>query len=203
MADPTFFDVVRSQRGIRFFKPDPVSQDDVDRILRAAVRAPSASNKQDWAFIVIRDPGVKRELGELYREGQARSRGAGSSAPPPAPQPGHFAHDMEHVPVVIMACIANGGAPTIDMVRAASIYPAAQNLMLAAAALGLGTRLTTIWHSAETEIKELLGIPDDYSPAALIPLGYPAEPDHLGGSIRQPIAEVTFNDRWGNRPSAG
>ena len=75
--------------------------------------------------------------------------------------------------------------------------------MLAAAALGLGTRLTTIWHSAETEIKELLGIPDDYSPAALIPLGYPAEPDHLGGSIRQPIAEVTFNDRWGDRPSAG
>ncbi|MCI0821006.1 MAG: nitroreductase family protein [Chloroflexi bacterium] len=201
MADPTFFDVVRSQRGIRFFKPDPVSQEDVDRILRAAVRAPSASNKQDWAFIVIRDPGVKRELGALYREGQVRSRGAGSSAP--APQPGHFAQDMEQVPVIIMACVANGGAPTIDMVRAASIYPAAQNLMLAAAALGLGTRLTTIWRSAEAEIKELLGIPDDYSPAALIPLGYPAEPDHLGGSIRQPIAEVTFNDRWGNRPSAG
>ncbi len=203
MADPTFFDVVRSQRGIRFFKPDPVAQEDVDRVLRAAVRAPSASNKQDWVFIVVRDPSVKGKLGALYREGQQRSRGAGSSAPPPPPQPGHFAHDMEHVPVIIMACIANGGTPTLGMVRAASIYPAAQNLMLAAAALGLGTRLTTIWHSAESEIKELLGIPDDYSPAALIPLGYPAEPDHLGGSLRKPIAEAMFNDRWGNRPSAG
>ena len=203
MAEPSFFDVVRSQRGVRFYKPDPVSGEDVDRILRAAVRAPSASNKQDWVFVVVRDPGVKRRLGELYREGQQRSRGAGSSAPPTRPQPGHFAQDMEHVPVIVMACIANGGTRALGMVQAASIYPAVQNLMLAAAALGLGTRLTTIWHSAEAEIKELLGIPDDYSPAALIPLGYPAEPDHLGGSLRSSIADVTFNDRWGNRPSAG
>ena len=203
MADPTFFDVVRSQRGIRFYKPDPVSQEDVDRVLRAAVRAPSASNKQDWAFIVIRDPALKRRLGELYREGQQRSRGAGSSAPARPAQPGHFAEDMEQVPVIIMACIANHDAPALDMVRSASIYPAAQNLMLAAAALGLGTRLTTIWQHAEKEIRELVGIPDDYSPAALIPLGYPAEPDHLGGSLRKPIAEVTFNDRWGSRPPTG
>ena len=203
MAEPSFFDVVRSQRGVRFYKPDPVSGEDVDRILRAAVRAPSASNKQDWVFVVVRDPGVKRRLGELYREGQQRSRGAGSSAPATRPQPGHFAQDMEHVPVIVMVCIANGGTRALGMAQAASIYPAAQNLMLAAAALGLGTRLTTIWHSAEAEIKELLGIPDDYSPAALIPLGYPAEPDHLGGSLRSSIADVTFNDRWGNRPSAG
>lgn len=201
MPEPTFFDVVRSQRGIRFYKTDPVSQEDVDRILRAAVRAPSASNQQDWTFIVIRDPATKRKLGELYREGQQRSRGPGASAP--APQPGHFAHEMGEVPVIIMVCIANGGAPTINMARAASIYPATQNLMLAAAALGLGTRLTTIWAHAESEVKELLGIPDDYSPVALVPVGYPAEPDDLGGSIRKPIAEVAFNDRWGNRPPAG
>ena len=203
MPEPTFFDVVRSQRGIRLYKPDPVSQEDVDRILRAAVRAPSASNGQDWVFVVVRDPSVKRRLGEIYREGQARSRGAGSRAQLAPPQPGHFARDMEQVPVVIVACIDNRGAAALDIVRAASIYPAVQNLMLAAAALGLGTRLTTMWHHAEDEVRELLGIPADYSPAALIPLGYPAEPDHLGGSIRKPIAEVTFHDHWGNRQPAG
>ena len=182
MAEPSFFDVVRSQRGVRFYKPDPVSGEDVDRILRAAVRAPSASNKQDWVFVVVRDPGVKRRLGELYREGQQRSRGPGSSAPPTRPQPGHFAQDMEHVPVIVMACIANGGTRALGMVQAASIYPAVQNLMLAAAALGLGTRLTTIWHSAETEIKELLGIPDR-------PPGRQPAELHRGRDVQRPVGQ--------------
>ena len=196
MAEPTFFDVVRSQRGVRFYRPDPVSQEDVDRILRAAVRAPSAANRQPWVFIVIRDREVKRSIGELYPKRTSQDR------PPPAS--GHFSREMEQVPVIIVACVdisdrANG----FDFPRAASIYPAVQNLLLAAAALGLGTRLTIPFQDSPAKLTELLGIPEGYAMAALIPLGYPAEPDHLGGSIRPPIADVTFNDRWGNRPPAG
>ena len=77
---PDFFDVVRSQRGIRYYKPDPVPDEAVEQILRVAVRAPSGSNKQPWRFIVIRDAAVKRELGRLYLEGQD-ARGYSSSTP--------------------------------------------------------------------------------------------------------------------------
>ena len=195
MAEPTFFDVVRSQRGVRFYKSDSVSQEDVDRILRAAVRAPSAANRQPWVFIVIRDRDVKRSIGELFRERQSPDR-------PYAP--GHYTREMEEVPVIIVACVRISDRPNgFDFPRAASIYPAVQNLLLAAAALGLGTRRTIPFQDEPALLTELLGIPEGYAMAALIPLGYPAEPDHLGGSIRPPIADVTFNDRWGNRPPAG
>ena len=196
MAEPTFFDVVRSQRGVRRYAADPVSQEDVDRILRAAVRAPSAANRQPWVFIVIRDRDVKRRIGELYRQQQSPDRAA--------PPPGHFTRDTEEVPVIFVACVDISDRPNgFDFPRAASIYPAVQNLLLAAAALGLGTRLTIPFQDSPAKLTELLGIPEGYAVAALIPLGYPAEPDHLGGSIRKPIADVTFSDRWGNRPAAG
>ncbi|MCH7481917.1 MAG: nitroreductase family protein [Chloroflexi bacterium] len=196
MAEPTFFDVVRSQRGVRLYRSDPVSQEDVDRILRAAVRAPSAANRQPWVFIVIRDREVKRSIGELYRQAQSPDR--------PPPPPGHFTRETEEVPVIIVACVDLGDRPNgLDLPRAASIYPAVQNLLLAAAALGLGTRLTIPFQNSPELLTELLGIPEGYAVAALIPLGYPAEPDHLGGSIRPPIADVTFDDHWGNRPAAG
>ena len=196
MAEPTFFDIVRSQRGVRLYKSDPVSQEDVDRILRAAVRAPSAANRQPWVFIVIRDRDVKRRLGELYRQGQSGDRRA--------PPPGHFTRETEEVPVVIVACVDISDRPNgFDFPRAASIYPAVQNMLLAAAALGLGTRLTIPFQDSPAQLTELLGIPEGYAMAALIPLGYPAEPDHLGGSIRKPIAEVTFYDRWGQRQPTG
>lgn len=193
---PDFFDVVRSQRGTRYYKPDAVPDDAVDQILKAAVRAPSGGNRQPWRFIVIRDTSVKRELGRLYLKGQD-IRGGGSPAPRPAGEPLSFSHGMEQVPVLVMACMEKGSYSR-DSLAGASIYPAVQNLMLAAAALGLGTRLTTIWHHCDKEVAEFLGIPDGYEAMALIPIGYPQEPDHLGGSKRRPISEVTFYDKWGH-----
>ena len=192
---PDFFDVVRSQRGIRYYKPDSVPDEAVAQVLRAAVRAPSGGNKQPWRFIVIRDPEVKRQLGKLYLEGQG-SRGS-ASPPPPQGQPVPFSQAMDKVPVLIMACMEKSQISR-PVLGGASIYPAVQNLMLAAAALGLGTRLTTVWHGRDEEVAKLLGIPEGYEAMALVPLGYPQEPDHLGGSKRQPISEVTFYDRWGN-----
>ncbi len=190
MAEPSFFDVVRSQRGVRLYRSDPVSQEDVDRILRAAVRAPSAANRQPWVFIVVRDRDVKRRLGELFRQ----ARPDGRAAPPP----GHFTLETEDVPVIIVACVDISDRPNgFDFPRAASIYPAVQNMLLAAAALGLGTRLTIPFQGSPEQLTQLLRIPDTHAVAALIPLGYPAEPDHLGGSIRKPIADVTFDDLWG------
>ena len=104
---------------------------------------------------------------------------------------------MGDAPVLILACVKSGGRGP-SFTTGASIYPAVQNLMLAARALGLGTVITTIHRGREGEIKELLGIPDDVTTAALIPMGYPAEGAGFGPVRRGPTSEVTYVDRWGN-----
>ncbi len=193
---PDFFDVARSQRGVSHFKSDPIPREALDRIIEAATRAPSGSNRQPWRFVVVEDREVKRRLGELYLEGLRRSRG-GASGPPPVGEPPRFTDAMEDVPAVVLPCVELWRIVGRDVYRGASIYPAVQNLMLAAAALGIGTRLTTIWQHCYDDVAELLGVPEEFEIMALIPLGYPQPPDHLGGSRRKPVAEVTYRDRWG------
>ena len=97
---PDFFDVVRSQRGTALYKPDPIPAEDLTRIMEAATRAPSGSNRQPWRFVVVQNRETKRALGELYREGQRRSRGSAPDAPP-ANEPPRFNDSMEDVPVVV------------------------------------------------------------------------------------------------------
>lgn len=195
MAD--FFDVVRRQRGIAHFQETPIPEEALTRILEAATRAPSGSNRQPWRFIVITDPKVKQGLGELYLEGQRRSRGSDLPAPP-ADEPPRFSHAMGALPVVVAACVEKWPITGQEIYRGASIYPAVQNLMLAAAAVGVGSRLTTIWQHCYQEVADLLSVPEDWEIMALIPMGYPQSPDHLGGSRRKPVTEVTFRDNWGN-----
>lgn len=199
MAEPTFFEAARSQRGTRRYSPKPVSEDTVHRILEAATWAPSGSNRQPWHFIVIRDPEVKGKLGDLYRAGMAAPRGEQPPPPPPPPADGGppvFSDDLASVPVVIMVCLERWEMRGRQSLRGSHIFPAVQNLMLAAAALGLGTRLTTIWQHKDAEVVKLLGIPDDVETMAMIPLGYPGGDDHLGGSKRNPVSEVTHFDTW-------
>ena len=106
---------------------------------------------------------------------------------------------MATVPVLILVCIDHGdaGLGPGPVTRGASIYPAVQNLMLAARALGLGTVLTTLHTRYESEIKALLHIPETVETAALIPVGYPAEGARFGRARRKPLSEVVFHDRWG------
>ena len=193
---PDFFEVVRSQRGVRYYAPDPVQDDLVEQMIRAATWAPSGGNVQPWSFIVIRDTDIKRKLGEIYRAGGAAARG--DEPPPPVTSDGPFTfgEDMTTVPVLIMCCMERGTPQGRATLMGASIFPAVQNLMLAATALGLGTRLTTIWQHKDDDVTALLGLPENVEAMALIPIGYPAPPDHLGGSKRKPIAEVIHYDRW-------
>ena len=204
---PTFdlFEAIHTQRAIRLFKPDPVPRELIDEVLNAAIRAPNASNRQPWRFIVITDPELKRKMGALYKEAQERRdarnvlmglQHSGESEQVAASS-AHLREHMGEVPVLILVCIPRGDSPT-SMVRWASIYPAVQNLMLAARALGLGTVITTGHHNVEEEVRELLNIPEDVDMAALIPLGYPGGGEHFGGSRRDPVEEVTFQDRLDN-----
>ena len=201
-----FFDVVTTQRAIRRLKTDPIPDAALRQIMDAAICAPSGGNRQGWSFLVVRDAAKRKRLGELYREAWGELMkmpyyASASQAPPDSPagkmlaSARHLGEHMGEAPVLILACIAldPGVKPTIT--TGASIYPAVQNIMLAARALGIGSCITTIHKFRDAQVKELLGIPADVETAALIPLGYPL--GKFGRPPRRPLPEVAFADRWG------
>jgi nitroreductase len=156
-------------------------------MLKAATRAPSARNAQPWRFIVIRETETKRQLGAIFDELGEQLYGAG--APDHTP--------WAEVPVLVVVCSEYTFATSESGVAAlgASIYPAVQNLLLAAHGLGLGTVLTTRWKSRETDLRPLLGLPETMAVHAIVPMGWPASPS--GRSRRKPIREITSRERFG------
>ena len=205
--DISLLDAIHTQRAIRRFTDEPVPDKAIQRILEAAVRAPSGRNRQPWRFVVIRDEDVKRQIGDYYRRA-CEAAGIGQERIPELSKKvndsvRHLAYHMGDAPVLIMVCIEHAtpeAAKSSSLTAGSSIYPAVQNLMLAARALGLGTALTTVHTMFEDEIKSELGVPPNVQTAALIPLGYPAPEENFGGSRRRPVAEVTHYDRWAGSP---
>ena len=189
-----------TQRAIRRFKPDPVPNETITKLIDAAIRAPSGANRQPWKFIVIRDPDLKRPIGEYYRRTWEAAYG-GPTSPSPLEHrvrasAAEMADNITAVPVHILACIEHDGSPS-TMSRGSSIYPAVQNLLLAAR--GLGGVITTLHKRFEREVQELLGIPENVETAALLPIGYPADSVRYGPTRRDPVEQVTYWDRWGSR----
>ena len=199
--DIGLFEAIYTQRAIRHFKPDPVPEDLIHKLIEAATKAPSGANRQHWNFIVIRDAEMRRRVGEYYRRGFEAVYGSEASIPATI-QPhvrasaAHLAEHIHDAPVLIMATIEHDGSPS-SMGRGSSIYPAVQNLLLAARGLGLGSVITSLHKLYEREIKELLGIPENVETAALLPIGYPAEGSRYGPTRRSPVEQVTFWERWG------
>jgi nitroreductase len=195
----SLFDAIHSQRAIRHFSEKSVSDEMIETILSAAIRAPSGGNRQPWRFVVIQDAEIKRRLGQWYLSAWQAATAEMETLTQAYRYGAELAQQMETVPVLILACIDHGEAGTGSgpVTRGASIYPAVQNLMLAARALGLGTVLTTLHTQYEREIKAFLNIPDTVETAALIPVGYPAAGAGFGHSRRLPLSEVVFHDRWG------
>ena len=202
-----FFDVVGTQRAMRRLKPDPIPADAIRKILDAAICAPSGGNRQGWSFIVVQDAAVRAKIGALYHESFAElilsvpAYREAATAAPDSPErkminsAQHLADHMSEAPVLILACIATDGARP-GLTSGASIYPAVQNIMLAARALGIGSTLTTVHHRfRHAEIKKVLGVPDDVEVAALIPLGYAT--GKFGRPPRRPVSEVVYADAWG------
>ena len=190
------FEAIHTQRAIRRFKPDPIPEAVVARILEAGTKAPSGGNGQPWQFIVIKDSDLKAKVAEIYAAAAgSRSPDSGESPPklgPPTP--------MAVAPLLIMVCRRTLDPPIATSTPSlyASIYPAVQNMLLAARALGVGSVLTTIHIRRADDMNALLGIPDDVETCALLPMGYPK--GHFGPTQRMPWQEVTFIDRWGASP---
>ena len=191
MAEPPDLDALATlmerQRAIREFTADDVDDPLLERILALATRAPSARNAQTWRFVVVRDRETKAKLGTIFDELGSQMYGPG------APQRTPWAD----VPVLIAVCseAAFGTDDSGMAALGASIYPAVQNLLLAAQAAGLGTVLTTRAKRREPELRPLLGLPDSMGVYAIIPLGWPAKKH--GRNRRKPIAEVTSRERFG------
>ena len=190
------FHAIHTQKAMRRLKPDPVADELVWQILDAAICAPNGSNKQPWNFIVVRDPEIKRELQALYRKGVATvTRPSGESTDPRMVRSaGYLIGHLAEAPVLIVATVRLEDVASVTP-PGACIYPALQNLMLAARALGLGTTLTTAHRGSEEEVKKLLGVPEGVETMALIPVGWPR--GRFGTPPRRPAEEVAFWDGWG------
>lgn len=195
MAD--FFDVVLTQRAARSFRPDDVDDATISRILTAATHAPSAENSQPFVFIVVRDAAIRQAIGDLTAriwEGGARALEADRLSPA-------FLRDVDRgamggiagAPVLIVVC--GDTRLTYPQSMDASVFPAVQNLLLAAHALGLGSTLTTLPVLGGNELSEPLGLPVDVVPIAVIPLGHLTQP--LGPPRRQPLSEKAHLNRYG------
>lgn len=193
------FEAMYSQRALRYLKPDPVPDELIKRVIEAGTKAPSGGNSQRWGFVVIKDPAVKTRIAERYANTArpAHDGPGGSSEARAAASADHLAQHAAEVPVWILACTMHPGD---DIHHGASIYPAVQNMLLAALALGLGSVLTTrVRRGFEQEIRDWVGIPEGWVTAAMIPLGFPEDGHHYGPTNRTAAAEVTHWEHWGQR----
>lgn len=199
MEQVGLFEAMHSQRAIRRYRADPVPEELIRKVLDAAIRAPSATNTQQWRFVVVRDPATRTRLCDYY------ARAWDDSYSNPATKAGLDTKDQKVITAA--ARFAKGGVrdvPVFILVFSApkgayaSVLPAAQNIMLAARGLGLGTIITTLLRLYEKEVKHLVGAPESAELVVTIPLGYPAVA--FGPNRRTPVQEVTFLERWGEKP---
>jgi nitroreductase len=190
-----------TQRAIRKFTRDPISDAQLKLILDAASKAPSGGNFQPARFLVIRDPARIRAFGQLYREAwwAKRRDGPGWRTIEDIPKTeksflaaAQLADEMSEAPVVVLAFASAPG----DLGH--SVLPAVQNLLLAARALGIGSTLTTLHDDVMPRVVEMFHIPDSARFYCCVPLGHPR--GRFGTTVRRPTGETTYWDEWGQPP---
>lgn len=202
MNDHPLFATLYTARALRRFKPDPIPDEMLFQLIDAAIRAPSGQNAQDWRFVIIRDPAVKQRMQEWsqtpWRRYMARyaDRPAAIDELPRAQRLSlrsveHLVNHLGECPVVIAVLGLKGrhGTP------GGSAFPAVQNLLLAARALGLGGSVFNFPLSHEAELRELVRVPENNQIYCLLPIGYPT--DRQGPVRRKPVADVTYVDTFG------
>lgn len=144
-------ELIQRRRSIRQYTADPVADEHIRTLLEAAMSAPSASNRQPWEFVVVRDPGSRQALSQVHQ----------------------YAGMLSDAPVVIVVCgHSEVAAHWMDDCSAAT-----QNLLLAATALGLGAVWVGLTKGGDSEaaVRRILGIPGQLSVLCMVPVGHPAE----------------------------
>ena len=204
-------EALNTQRAVRRLKPDPVDDALVLRLIEFALKAPTGGNRQNWEFVIVKDPAVKAQLGRRNRQAWSLydriSRRASRGDPKMQRlldavqwQADHF----EEIPVFVVACLRGTSLPWPKAAATGyygSIFPSVQNLLLAARAAGLGAALITLplWNTFSA--RRILGLPWNVTPCAVVPLGWPI--GKYGPTTRRAVGEVVSLDRYGNRPWKG
>jgi nitroreductase len=196
--EPGYFEVVCNQRAHRALRPDPIPEAMIEKILEAGTHAPSARNLQPWRFIVIQDAEIRRQIAEGTRaawEGFARDTTEDQTKVSFKDVDAWAMGGLGDAPVIIVLCGDTQVLPLDQM--GSSIYLAAQNILLAAAALGLGSLMSSLpIFAPDGSFAKTLELPDHIVPLATLPIGYPAR--KLGRPRRKPIQELTSRDRFGS-----
>jgi len=213
------YDALLTTRAMRRYRDDPVTDDEIERCLRAAQQAPRGGNLQPWQYLVVTDPERRARVGELYKSAYDRYERTLLAMTPRFRTPEdeaswrrtaeasrHLADHFGEAPALVLFLL-----PMIEWMPAddegrmdigplyASVYPAVQNFMLAARELGIGTALTTVVRIRHDELRALLGIPESMEVAAVVPMGRPT--GSFGVARRKPVAAVTHWDAFGNKRS--
>ena len=213
MDEPTLsvHEAIFTARSMRHFKPDPIPREKLEYVIEAATMAPSAGNMQSWSFVVVTDDEQRGRIAEAYREvGRAYIRDS-VLADPDIPEDRERVytkamHNVEHLdeaPAIIIPCLPSRAPDNADVSSGSfsTIYPACQNIILAARALGLGTVLITlatdyspVKPQESASLTEILDLPEEVTTAAIIPIGYPK--GNWGRPWRKPWQESTHWERW-------
>lgn len=215
MVSMDIYDVMRTTGAVRQFTGDPLPDETLNRILDNARFAPSGGNRQGTRVMAIRDQATKEALADLSATGSRRyiaQQRNGESPWNPLHPMGVSQADLDAVKVpraaqlldaevVLVVCVDLGVVAAFDqnldrigVVPGASVYPLVWNILLAARNEGFGGVLTTMAIAEEPAVKELLGIPDDYAVAAVLPLGKPVK--QVRKLTRKPVAEFVTRERF-------
>jgi len=192
------FDVMYNCRAMRRIKADEVPEELLVKLIEAASRGPTASNTQTSRWLIVRDDQVKQKLADINRAAVDQSYPAPPADAPKSAFQWQYEH-MQDIPALIIACVQmprEQQQPTFSsgLGMGGSIWPAVQNLLLAARALGLGACPTTLPLSDRAAAKSAMNLPEHIEPVCLIPVGYPK--GKFGPVTRRPVEEIMRWDRW-------
>jgi nitroreductase len=193
-----FFEVVHRQRACRSFTDDPVDDETIGRLLDAATFAPSAENSQPWVFVVVRDPKLRSGIHDLTERawaGGGRDFAAARLDEMLFKEVDHGVAGGGYRGAPVLIVVAADTERCLEVTVPSSIFPATQNLLLAATALGLGSALTTLTTAFANELAAVLALPAPVVPQVVVPIGHPERP--LGPPRREPFAAYTSLDRYG------
>jgi nitroreductase len=218
------YEVMRTTAAVRDFTDDPLTDEVLHRILDNARFAPSGGNRQGVQIVVVRDPGVRERLVEVTQPGARRyhAQQAAGETPWSAWSPSSVSEEdvartavppwvsepLRRAPVVLVVCVDLRSVAALDkeldrvgVVAGASVYPLVWNILLAARNEGYGGTITTMAVAEEPRLKELLGIPEPFAVAAVVPLGKPVR--QLTRLRRVAVADLTHREHWNGGPVAG
>ena len=208
------FDAIDTQRSLRRFTDEPVSDEDVRRMLESARKAPSPTNRQPWAFIVIRDEATRRAMADIYKKSWGFARQVYGDPAKAESEPervmltetDRLADAIDEAPLFINCMLDRSQlgimvTPDLQTILEPSsvygaVYAAIQNLLLSARALGLAATPTNLTRFFDAEVRALLGHPEHVETISLILVGHPRTPA-FGPPRRKPLEEIAYSEAWG------